>query len=190
MLAYAFWHWRRPEVPAPDYESHQRIFQAVLSEHPPEGFLRATTVRFSGAPWANDGGEAYEDWYLVRGMADLERLNQAAVTAARKSPHDAVARLAAGGTAGLYSLKAGAPLSMPVVAIWFGKPAGLSYPILFERLAPLIAATEGTLWMRQMVLGPTPEFCLQTAALVALPPEYAAQSFTREPVWPPAPALS
>lgn len=184
MLAYAFWHWRRDDVSALVYESRQRDFQAALAEHPPSGFLTATTVRFSGAPWAADGGEAYEDWYLVGGMPDLERLNEAAVTATRKLPHDAIARLAAGGTAGLYRLKAGGPLSVPVVATWFGKPAGVSYPVLFETLGPLVAASGAALWMRQMVLGPTPEFCLQTAAPIPLPPEYSVRSYTREPVWP------
>lgn len=184
MLAYAFWHWPRSDVPSEVYESRQRAFQAALAQHPPEGFLNATTVRLSGVPWAADGGEAYEDWYQLRGMPDLERLNEAAVTAARKLPHDAVARLAGGGTAGLYRLKAGDPLSMPVVATWFGKPAGVSYPVLFERLEPQIARTGAALWMRQMVLGPTPEFCLHTAGVIDLPPEYAAASYARESVWP------
>jgi hypothetical protein len=60
----------------------------------------------------------------------------------------------------------------------------MSYPVLFERLEPLIIANGAALWMRQMVLGPTPEFCLHTAAPVDLPPEFASQSFAREPVWP------
>lgn len=189
MLAYAFWHWRRPGVSLSEYESHQRAFQAALADHPPEGFLSATTVRFAGAPWATDEGEAYEDWYLVRGLPDLDLLNEAAVTAARKVSHDAVARLSAGGVAGLYRLRAGAPLSMPAVATWFGKPAGVSYPAFLEALEPLIVRSSAALWIRHMVLGPTPEFCLHTAEPVMLPPEYTATSFARVPVWPsPQPA--
>lgn len=184
MLAYAFWHWRRPDVPAERYESHQRSFQSALAEHPPRGFKSASTVRLSGAPWAAGGNDAYEDWYLVRGMRDLEQLNEAAVTAARRDPHDAVAQLAAGGVAGLYGLKAGVPLPIPILATWFAKPAGMAYPALLDGLGPLVSATRGALWMRQMVLGPAPEFCLHTTGPVELPPEYAAASYTRFPVWP------
>jgi hypothetical protein len=36
------------------------------------------------APWANAGGEAYEDWYLVRDTASLDGLEEAAVTASRR----------------------------------------------------------------------------------------------------------
>lgn len=189
MLAYAFWHWRRSEVDSGNYESHQRAFQAALALHPPEGFQGATTVKFSGAPWAAGGGEAYEDWYLVRGMSDLEGLNQAAVTAARQLPHDAVARLAAGGTAGLYGLEAGTPLTQPVVSSWFSKPAGMTYPVLLESLQSVVIAASGALWMRRMVLGPTAEFCLHTGASVELPSELEARSFLRVPVWPGAGAI-
>ena len=184
MLAYAFWHWRRSDIDSGNYESHQRAFQAALALHPPEGFQGATTVKFSGAPWAAGGGEAYEDWYLVGGMSDLEGLNQAAVTAARQLLHDAVARLAAGGTAGLYGLVAGTPLTEPVMSSWFSKPAGMTYPVLVESLQPVVAAASGALWMRRMVLGPTEEFCLHTSAPVKLPPAFSASSHTRVPVWP------
>lgn len=184
MLAYAFWHWRRPEVPAERYELYQRAFQSALALHPPRGFVSASTVKGSGASWAANGGEAYEDWYLVGGMPDLERLNEAAVTAARQASHDAVARLAAGGTAGLYGLKAGSPHPVPTVATWFGKPVGMSYLALLETLGPLVASVHGALWMRQMVLGPTLEFCLHSSAPVDLPAEYSANTQLREPVWP------
>ncbi len=183
MLAYAFWHWKRPEVPREEYEARQRAFQSALAAHPPEGFLRATTVRLSGAPWAAAGGEAYEDWYLVRGISSLEALNDAAVTASRQAPHDAVAMLAEGGSAGLYALKAGAPVTLPAVATWFRKPAGVSYPALFDALAPIVATTPATFWMRQMVLGPTPEFCLHSSKPVELPAGFSAHTLELAPVW-------
>jgi len=166
------------------YESCQRDFQAALAANPPAGFLNATTVRLGGAPWANQGAAAYEDWYLVRDMAALAPLNEAAVSGPRKAPHDAVARLAAGGAAGLYGLKLGAVLARPAAAAWFGKPAGMSYAALFALLEPVVAATQGGLWIRQMVLGPTPEFCFQSAAPVGLPPAIEALSLSFAPVWP------
>ncbi|HEU5217117.1 MAG TPA: hypothetical protein VFU23_00560 [Gemmatimonadales bacterium] len=117
-------------------------------------------------------------------MAALVPLNEAAVTGPRKAPHDAVARLAAGGAAGLYGLRAGAPLVPPGAAAWFGKPAGMSYAALDELLGPIASAGNAALWMRQMVLGPTPEFCLQTMTAVDLPPPIAAVRLALGPVWP------
>ena len=50
------------------------------------------------------------------------------------------------------------------VAHWFGKPAGMRYAELFGELA----GVPGSLWMRQMVLGASPEFVLFAARDVAL----------------------
>ena len=143
-------------------------------------------MRLGGASWANEGSAAYEDWYLVRDMAALAPLNEAAVSGPRKAPHDAVARLAAAGTAGLYGLQLGAPLEPPRAAAWFGKPSGMTYASLFALLEPIVSGAGGALWMRQMVLGPTPEFCLQSARPAALPAPIAALSLTLSPVWPAA----
>lgn len=182
MLVYAFWHWPDPSVDVATYETLQCAFQAALADHPPPGFLRGTTMRLSGAPWAAGGGAAYEDWYLVQSMKDLPALNDAAVSGPRKAPHDAVARAAAGGTAGLYGLRGGAPVARPAVAVWFSKPAGMPYAELFAELAPLCA--DGALWMRQMVLGPTPEFCLHCPEPVKLPGRLsAALTIPLAPVW-------
>ena len=170
MLAYVFWHWKQPQVPAVEYETRQRAFHAALGAAPPEGFARSVSVAVTGAPWANDGGEAYEDWYLVRGSADLDPLNDAAVTASRSAPHDAAAAVVAGGAAGLYRLRMGAALESPSVAHWFAKPAALSYAALWTLLAPLVEQSSAALWMRHMVLGPSPEFCLHARSELTLPP--------------------
>lgn len=183
-LAYAFWHWKRSEVSQDGYEQRQRAFQAALAAHPPRGFLRGTTLRIRGAPWAASGGPAYEDWYLVEDMAALERLNDAAVTGSRQAPHDTVASWAAGGIAGLYGLRVGAPLLRPGYASWFAKPAGMGYPALFDALAPLLAPGDAALWSRRLTLGPTPEFCLHSTAPLELPAGFEPQRFLLEPVWP------
>jgi hypothetical protein len=143
-------------------------------------------MRLSGAPWANQGAAAYEDWYLVRDMADLAPLNEGAVSGPRKEPHDAAARLAAGGAAGLYRLLLGASRELPAAAAWFGKPAGMTHAALSALLEPIVAGAEGTLWMRQMVLGPTPEFCLRSPGPLALPPALVALHLSLSPVWPAA----
>src|SRR5690349_3317448 len=128
MLAYVFWHWRQPQADAGAYETSQRRFHDVLAAEPSAGFRGSFSHALSGAPWANAGGDAYEDWYLVDGSASLDPLNHAAVTAARQAPHDAAAAHAAGGTAGLYRLRIGTLEASPTIAYWFDKPAGMPYP--------------------------------------------------------------
>jgi len=99
MLAYTFWHWRKASVPRHDYEARVQQFHLALRAHPSAGFSRSYSLAFIGAPWANAGAEAYEDWYLVEGSAALDPLNEAAISASRQVPHDAAAAAAAGGTA-------------------------------------------------------------------------------------------
>src|SRR5262249_32875713 len=141
-----------------DYEERQRGFHAALGAAPPLGFIDSFSRGISDAPWIA-GGEAYEDWYLVQDFAALGLLNEAAVSGSRLQPHDVAAAVAAGGVAGVYGLKFGAALLRPQCAHWFGKPEGMSYRELFDRLAPVVDRAEGALWMRQMTLGPAKEFC-------------------------------
>ena len=142
MLAYTFWHW--PRSGAVDYEKRLADFLAALTAAPPAGFRGAATLRHEAAPWLP--GPAYVDWYMVDGFADLAALNDGAVTAARKVPHDAVARLAEGGLGGVYKLQSGpAEPRLARVAHWFHKPDGMTYAELFARLAGL----PGSLWMRE-----------------------------------------
>lgn len=182
MLAYVFWHWRRPEVAAAAYEALQLGFHAALAEAPPPGFLRSALLALAGAPWANEGGAAYEDWYLLEGSGALDPLNDAAVSAGRRVPHDAAAGAAHGGTAGLYRLRLGTPPRRPAVAYWFAKPEGMSYAELWRRLGPVAAQPETAVWGRQMVLGPAPELCVQAATEVALPAGLAALRLALRPV--------
>jgi hypothetical protein len=184
MLAYVFWHWRRPTAGAADYEAAQRRFHAALGAAPPPGFVRSFSVAFEGAPWAADRGEAYEDWYLLEGSAALDPLNAAAISASRQAPHDAAAALAAGGTAGLYSLRQGEPVTAPAVLTWFAKPDNLPYRDLFAMLDPLTGRAGAALWCRQMTLGPALEFCLHSRVPVALPASVTPVTIRSRPVWP------
>jgi hypothetical protein len=59
----------------------------------------------------------------------------------------------------------------------------MSYPALFEALAPMVAAAPAALWMRQMTLGPTPEFCLHSSEPMKLPPRFAGRTLALTPVW-------
>jgi hypothetical protein len=184
MLAYVFWHWRRQDVPSDDYERRQQRFHSALRAAPPQGFLGSRSFAIRGASWAASGGEAYEDWYLVEDSAALDPLNQAAITAPRQTAHDAAAAGAEGGTAGLYSLRRGSMSeTAPTRAAWFSKPSGMSYDQLFSAIEPLLPSTAGACWCRQMVLGPTPEFCLQSSAPVRLPAPFTPLVLELRPIW-------
>ena len=183
LLAYVFWHWRQPSAERNAYEAAQQAFQRALTASPSPGFVRSFSHAIAGAPWANQGSEAYEDWYLVRGSDALDPLDEAAVTAARKGAHDAAASLAAGGTAGLYQLKLGAAPSAPRSTQWFVKPAGMSYPQLFAAIEPALAPVGGSLWVRKMTLGPSPEFCVLAREPAALAPAFQMFAFDLRPIW-------
>jgi hypothetical protein len=169
MLAYVFWHWKRPAVERGSYEAAQRRFHEALAEAPPPGFRGSWISAVEGTAWLPAQTEGYEDWYLLEGSASLDPLNEAAVTASRQQPHDAAAALAAGGTAGLYRLRAGGVLRGPAYAFWFAKPEGMPYAELFARAGAAASGVGHALWVRQMVLGPSPECCLQTNVEVVLP---------------------
>lgn len=184
MLAYVFWHWKRPEVASEEYEIKQRAFHTALSSAPPSGFLQSFCAALTGAPWAHGGGEAYEDWYLLDNFAALGELNEAAVAGRRAGPHDAAAAIAAGGAGGLYSLRLGSISAFPRYVHWFSKPNDVKYQELFAQLAPIVEQARGRLWMRQLVLGPAREFCLHAAEPVTLPAAFDALVISLRPVWP------
>lgn len=183
LLAYVFWHWRQPSAERGAYESAQQDFQRVLTASPSAGFVRSFSHAVTGAPWANQGGEAYEDWYLVRDAASLDPLEEAAITAGRKAAHDVAASLAAAGTAGLYQLKLGIAPTAPRSAQWFSKPAGVSYGQLFAAIEPALGSVGGSLWMRKMTLGPATEFCVLASEPAMLAPMFQMFAFPLRPVW-------
>jgi len=185
VLAYVFWHWPRPAGSTGEYEDKQRGFHEALLEAPPAGFERSTCHRLLGAPWVPGVESLYEDWYLVTDSAALDQLNEAAVTGRRREPHDRAAAAAAGGTAGVYRLRLGAPLAMRT-ATWFAKPADMSYESLWAELTPVVRETGGALWLRYMVLGPSPELCLHSGEPPALSSVFTTTTLLRDPVWPEA----
>jgi hypothetical protein len=166
-LAYVFWHWPRASVAGTRYEADQRAFHAALATRPPAGFSHSSSSMLSGALWANGGREAYQDRYFIRSSAALDALDRGVASGPRRQAHQSAARAAAGGTAGLYRARLGTPPVAPRRALWFSKPAGVTYDELVAMLHPLVRQDESVLWMRRLVLGPSPEFCLETAVPVA-----------------------
>lgn len=170
MIAYVFWHSPRPEVSIETYEKAHRGFLESLAGTPPTGLRRATVFRVDSAPWLLSKTQVFEDWYLLDGSEALDVLNDAAIAGRTGAAHDQTAPMAANGTAGLYRLRLGtvAP-TPPAHAYWFAKPEGMNYSAFFKSLEHLCDRPGTALWGRQMVLGPTPEFCLQSAELVEAP---------------------
>src|SRR5512144_886027 len=161
MIAYVFWHWPRPDVDPGRYADALLAFHRALAASPPPGYLGSRVLQVTDAPWT-PVSTALEDWYFLDDFAALGALNQAAVSGQRREPHDGAARLAQGGAGGVYRcVREGSAAASH--ATWLDKPADLSYPEFLAQIPP------AELWQRQMVLGPTPEFCLFGAA----PPERA-----------------
>ena len=158
MLAYVFWHHPRDGVDAAAYVASLTAFHERIGV--PSWF-----AALERPPWSEDAGW-YEDWYLVEEWNGLGRLNEAAVTGSRRAPHDAAAALVADGIAGVYALVGGRP-EPPEWAAWVAKPRGTGYADFEEELVGVGAA--GSVWKRQMTLGPTPEFVVLAPLPLALP---------------------
>jgi hypothetical protein len=149
------------------YVDHLVSFHRVLNDKKPVGFHGSRVFHMHGASWLDTTGDAYEDWYLLDDSAALDRINEAAVSGVCEAPHNLVAREAAGGTAGLYRIKAGDILVEPRFALWLSKPEGVSYTDFYQKLEPVVS--NAALWQRQMTLGPTTEFLIHSATEIQLP---------------------
>lgn len=122
-----------------------------------KGYVRSQSFRVRDLPWV-PLPDAYEDWYVLEDSAALDRLNHAAVRAAAQTPHDRLAAFSTWGAGGLYGYRSGLVNFSAQHALWFGKPAGLSYGQLYHILEQALPGT-ASLWQRRMVLGPGSEFC-------------------------------
>ena len=63
------------------------------------------------------------------------------------------------------------------------KPAGISYPQLFAAVEPALGPVGGSLWVRKMTLGPSPEFCVLAREPAVLAPQFQMFAFQLRPVW-------
>ncbi len=184
MLAYTFWHWKAPEVSRELYEKALIEFQKALAAAAPDGFQGSMVARITGAPWTGTATEAYEESYLMNGSCAMDILEVAAVSAQCKAAHDQAARMAAGGCAGLYRLRLGTEnIFQTRMAAWFAKPKGTTYDELYRVIIQSVDSSKVSLFGRQMVLGPTPEFCLLTPHKFELPENFNPLWLSREIVW-------
>jgi hypothetical protein len=145
MLAYVLWHRPRVDVGREAYEESLRRFHASLG-------VRSASFRLRELPFSKLDG--YEDWYLVDDWAALGELNAAAIDQRRRGSHDLVAGLSADGWGGVYLLVGGTP-EIPAGTLWLSKPPDTSYAVFLGGLG-----SPASVWQRQMVLAPAPEFCV------------------------------
>ena len=160
MLAYVFWHRPGEGVDSDEYERAQREFHETI-ESPSASF------RLGELPF-DPGGPGYEDWYLIEDWAALGNLNQTAVDALHRPSHDRAASGTGAGWGAVYLL-VNEPAVIPDSVEWRQKPMGEASD---EFLAEL---PETTVWRRQLVLGPAPEYCVAVPAPTP-----------RERIWPTA----
>ena len=205
MLAYLFWH--RPLDPGSveGYEQAQLAFHRSLARSRPIGMCGSASFRVPEIPWidtaragagASDPSTAasgYEDWYLVEDYTALGVLNEAAVGRGHRTPHDEAARRFGGGAGGLYGLIEGERSDLlsaaASLAVWVRRPPGSERRPLGEMLGDGMDPRRASLWRRQLVFGPAPEFCLlagEAPAGVAparLPDGWSATILQRECLW-------
>jgi hypothetical protein len=194
MLAYVFWHRPLEDSAVEAYERAQIAFHRSLAHAPPVGFLGSACYRAVELPWLG-GACGYEDWYFAEDYTALGVLNEAAVGRGHRTVHDDLARRFGAGAGGLYGLIEGHPPSGPgsldqaAVAVWVGRSPGVKQCALGELLGDGMDPQHASLWRRQLVLGPAPEFCLLAHELPAgvtptrLPAGWTATVFEREALW-------
>ncbi len=160
MLAYVFWHRGVPDISTREYEAAIGAFHAALADDPPAGLHGTYAFRLAHAPWLPGPGLAYEDWYVVEDWTALGALNVAAVADTQRGSHDRIAREAREGAGAIYVHLFGHVEVTASVAEWFAKPAGETYGSWREALRLNLDGSGAGVWQRQMVLGPSPEFCV------------------------------
>jgi hypothetical protein len=167
LLAYFFWHQPAADQPLEDYEQALIAFHRRLRDVAVPGLVASGSARVEGLPWM--AGDGYEDWYAVVDYGALGVLNDAAVDAAHTDAHDLVAFAAGFGAGGLYALERGTIDAPAGYCVWLTKARGVTYPDFREQVAAQTAGETITLWRRQMVLGPAPEFRVTAGLELSMP---------------------
>lgn len=184
MIAYVFWHQKLEHVRADEYEQALVDFQEMLLKADIPGYLGAVVSKIEGAHWMSYDKSGYEDWYFLSGSEVLDKLNHMAVSGDRKDPHSSASRLAVNMHAGVYHLwKSETHYSDAEWSVWFEKPPTMLYEQMYEEMCRFLPNCDGDLWRRQMVLGPTPEYCLMSPTKPALSEPFKPVLVKRKTVW-------
>ena len=167
LLVYLFWHQPAADQPPENYEQALIAFHRRLGNVAVPGLVASGSARVGGLPWM--AGDGYEDWYAVEDYGALGVLNHAAVDAAHVDAHDLVAYAAGFGAGGLYALERGAIDAPAGYCVWLTKPSGVTYPDFREQVDAQTAGETVTVFRRQMVLGPAPEFRVTASRELSMP---------------------
>lgn len=167
LLAYLFWHQPAADQRLESYEQALIAFHRRLRDVAVPGLVASGSACVGELPWLAGGG--YEDWYAVEDYGALGVLNDAAVDAAHADTHDLVALAAGFGTGGLYALERGRIATRADYCVWLTKPGGVAYPEFREQVAAQSRSETVTVWRRQMVLGPAPEFRVTAGRELSMP---------------------
>jgi hypothetical protein len=200
MLAYVFWHRPLDDSAIEAYEHAEIAFHRSLAHAPPSGFQGSATFRVAGLEWFE--GRGYEDWYFVEDYTALGVLNMAAVGHGHRTAHDGIAHRFGAGAGGLYGLIEGhSPVGSgpgafgeESAAVWVARAPAVERRGLGELLGDGMDTQHASLWRRQLVFGPAPEFCLLVGdrsklglpagvAPSRLPAGWTANVFEREALW-------
>jgi hypothetical protein len=184
VIAYTFFHWPSAGVAEPEYEvALAEFFRGLLGSGSGSPGLRSSwTVRFDAVPWLSRR-PVYQDWYQLTSTAGLDAL-ESAVRSSMSAGHDTIARLAGGGSGGLFALRSSLDFVTPREAsecrvAWIDKPAFAPYGPFLEALAA--GGGPGvSVWQRRLALGPGREFCLW------LPPGMAMDTRSDPALLPPS----
>jgi hypothetical protein len=120
-------------------------------------------------------------------------LNEAAVGHGHRSAHEQAARAFGDGAGGLYGLLEGEPdgaaRATASPAVWVGRSPESPHRALGDLLGDGIDPRRASLWQRQLMLGPAPEFCLLAGeppagvASTRLPAGWSATAIARDVLW-------
>ena len=165
-IAFVFWHRPAPTTAPTVYEAGLAAFHRSLEEHAPPGFRGSQSYRISRNPFGAEppGAPVYVDWYLLDGWESLGHLNREAVRPPHGDAHDVVAARSAHGVGSIYAWKSGNPeLGSVRFESWGEKAQGVRTPDHVRALASGPPRNGGSIWQRQLALGPAPEFCIRWA---------------------------
>jgi hypothetical protein len=157
-LAYVFFHRPRGGVTPPQYARALVRFHSALARARPTGFRESAALWCGRAPWKEGRiRPIYLDWYVLDGFHALDPIRAVAYRPPWVRLHRAIARRSSDGWGSLYATAG--PAQVPGRADrlrWFSSsPATKDW----LRRSPPGGPAGGTLWRRQLALGPAPEFC-------------------------------